>query len=559
MKKSSVQTFESLRLNLKTQKEYQHPSSYKYTPHFKAQTTVLAHHLMSLWTSKPAEDDYHYVRVVHQGRFYHQGILHENILELPIQNIRLSFRHKDPMHLGKMTLFHLIFAIHHDPKHLVMIQKPNENTFYFSLKTRKFWSDYFHPDHAGVHFFSDHPAEDKVKLLIDTQHPWWQSCLSGSNLRKIFLKEFFEIYFRIYLTPWAVIETLALQIMGYEHPDFLEYLKIKFETLHERFSDFLTEEEQTAWENFIRYDGHQHLEQYLKDFEEFANWLEFLSPQRKQIMKAGMIEKALLINIFRIENFCQPAYIPLFSFQTQHRYLSYILNLCKNQWQAFLQDPKHHYWTLLDKACAGISTLNPHIQVHENDDNKQILCKAVQFNQNNIARFFILKNRRLGDSINQYDVPTSPHFQRSLFFSALILENIIVIKTLKECSISLRTEDRVALRAYLLHCVDAHLADTFVFILKNQYEILYHLNEEHILFREILENYCQTKNKAFLMLIPKENLRPLSFFNSSSSSSSESSSDVDSPLTAYKKINSLQEEDENNDEDDFPFMMQFRK
>ena len=131
MKKSSVQTFLSLRQDLKTHEEFKHSSKNLYSSHFKTQTTIFAHHLMSLWTSRPAEDNYHYVRIVHQGHFYHQGILHENILELPFQEIRLSFRQKDPMHLGKMTLFHLFFAINNDPKNLVMIQKPNENVYYF--------------------------------------------------------------------------------------------------------------------------------------------------------------------------------------------------------------------------------------------------------------------------------------------------------------------------------------------------------------------------------------------------------------------------------------------
>jgi len=156
MEKSPVQTFLSLRKNLKTHEMFKPISASLYPTEFKTQTYILAYHLMTLWTSKPPEEEYHYLFVVHQGRIYHRGILHDNIYQLPTKDIRLSFKIKDAMHLGKMTLFHLIMAIDSNPRNLVVLQNPHSHFSYFSLRPRGFWRDFFHPDEDNIQFFSSH-------------------------------------------------------------------------------------------------------------------------------------------------------------------------------------------------------------------------------------------------------------------------------------------------------------------------------------------------------------------------------------------------------------------
>lgn len=391
MKKSSVQTFLSLKQNLKTEHEYIHPSKPLYSAQFKTQTSILAHHLMSLWTSKPPEENYHYIRIPHNGHFYHQGVLHEDYYQLPNHFIRTSFRFKDPLHLGKMTLFHLIFAIPTARSHLVMLQKMNADVFYFSLKTKEFWLDFFNPSHPSIHFFSQHSSEEKIEILIDDSHEWWQRNLSGLNVRKLLIKEFFEVYLRLHLTPWSVIEELTIKVLDNHHLSFLEYLKSKLTRLQEEFQDFLTPEEKNSWNNFIRFEAANHVEQFLNDFEDFTSWLGFLQPGKKLGAKAAILEKAFQLNINRKEIFFQANYIKWFRPQTQQMCLKHILTLLQNQWEVCRQQANHPYWDLLNVACMNISPYNYYIQFDPSEFIKQLVFKSILFNHQSIVRFFLRK------------------------------------------------------------------------------------------------------------------------------------------------------------------------
>lgn len=551
MYKNSVQTFLFSMNKSPTDKMFKPLSAALYSSAFKTQTYILAYHLMNLWTCKPPEEDYHYLFVVHEGRIYHQGIIHADIYQLPANPIKLAFKTKDAMHLGKMTLFHLIMGIDFKPKDLVILQKPHSEIYYFSLQTQGFWSDFYHPEKNNIHFFSEHSAVEKIQVLIDIEKSWWTKCLSETNTRKLFLREMFEVYFRIYLTPWSVIETLAKALIGLAHPEFLNYLQQKVYAIKEKFEDFLAEEELTDWQHFLRFDGHEQLELFLKDFDDFVGWLKFIPSHVKKQAKANIIEKAMQLKILRIERFCHPDYIRLFSLPTQNRYLNYLFKLVTNQ-PDFFQQAHHHSWSLLNNACNAIYLYQSAINVPDTDEIRHILCKALKFNHTSIVSFLIFRNRLLAHSINQYDIDDPLHYQRSLLFSALVLKNTETVNLLQNFSITLSSEDRAALKGFLFHCVNHQLAASFSFILKHHYEILHYKDENQISFLSVLTDYCQKHQPDFINLIPVISIRPMFSFLSSSSSSD--SSDMDSPLTDYNKRHANEEEEE-----DLPFAIKLGK
>jgi hypothetical protein len=540
MNKSSVQTFLALRKGHETLDCFKLTPK-TYTQEFKNQTQIFAQQLIALWTSKPQNDTYNYQGIIRNNQIHYKGSIHE-IEHVPVELIRSQFLQKNASHLGTLTLLHLLFSGLKKTSPLLLIQKDQEQTYYFCQKLQNYWQDFFNPHSSNVHIFSSHGEEEKIKILMNSEDSWWQNATQNMNIRKLLIPEFFNTFVRIYLTPWSLIEKLACQTISSrympERKSFLDYLEAKIEKFLNEFENLLTLQETIKWKTFIGTQSNQIFQDFLIDYDEFIQVYPIHSSNSVDLEKVGIIGHALNLEIPNLDEWCKGPWLSIFTPEVLNICFDYCINSLKSHWDECHDVSQHPLWEQLDQISSYIPSFSSSLNIPKSPFTELVLFNLIQFKKNHAAKLFLNQNPLFSNFTYPLDLNCQKP-NRSTFFIALVSENLDILNYLESLAVCLPEHEMEPLKNLVFECIDKNMPAKFQFILQHHREILHHINQDFMPFQRILEAYCQAHAPHFLQHIPKANTCRYSLFQSSASFSS-SSSESDEEIAPSKKVVNFQ-------------------
>jgi hypothetical protein len=512
---SSVQTLMALQQGLKTHEDF------LFTPEqesigFRNQTQILAYYLMSLWMPKPAELRQNYLGLIRSQKLYFKGQL-KKIEDVPVERMRENLSQS---HLGALTFFNLLFSGHPEHNHLSLLESCDGHCL-FTQALQTFWMDYFFPKQNPIHLFSPQSLEEKMQFFFKKHPQYFSQLTQGLSIRKIFMPEIFQIFFRIYTTPFSLIEKIAHQVIDEKYhtelKKFLKYLAPKLDLLLDRFENYLSPEERQAWSTFQKNQGRQEFLNYSQGIDDFFHYYPLLSTSQKNLEKQSILAYTLNLGTPHMEEFLHAEQVLEYTPEVQEYCFVYMYDLVRNAWDEVRQDPQHLLWSIFNNFCTGIPHNNSHIKINPTSDVVYLLAKSIVFHFNYLAKFLINQSPTLSRMTNIFyhlddprDIKIKNH---SIFYIALLSQNLEIIQVLNPYHLTLNKEEVLDLQQIIWNCISQNQKDLFQFILRHYEDILNHINQDMLSFRSLLETHCMAYAPEFFPLIPQQTNRRIHFLS----------------------------------------------
>jgi hypothetical protein len=506
---SSVQTLIALQKGLKTHEDF------LFTPEqaslgFRNQTQIFAYYLMSLWMPKPGELRQNFLGLIRSQKLYFKGQL-KKLEDIPITRMRENLSQS---HLGALTFFNLLFSGHPEHNHLSLLESSDGHCL-FTQEPQTFWMDYFFPKLNQLHLFSPQSFEEKMQFFFKKNPQYFIQLTQNLSIRKIFMPEIFQIFFRIYTTPFSLIEKLAYQIVDEKYQSelkkFLKYLAPKLDLLLDRFENHLTPEERQDWSTFQKNQGHQEFLNYSQDFDDFFGHYPLLSTTQKTLEKQMILAYTLNLDTPNMQDYLHAEQVAHYTPEVQEFCFIYMYDLIRNAWDDVRKDPQHVLWSIFNNFCSAIPHYNPHIRINPTSDIVYFLAKSIFFHFNDLAKFLMNHSPTLSRMTNVFyhldDLRDEKIQNHSIFFIALLSQNQEIIQVLNPYHLTLEKEEILDLQEIIWNCINQNQKDLFQFILRHYEEILTHINQDMLSFRSLLEMHCVASAPEFFPLIPLQTIR----------------------------------------------------
>ena len=522
---SHSQTFQILMQSqdLETLPEFKHMPVQKRKSQLQMKANIFAHILQNLVIPPQKNENDNFIAKIKlnaDGKArYHLQILSQHIALSDVSPaiFKHYFSEYKAQNLAAITLFNLICSGRMLPSQLFITQSLRTEHYYFSQGLNDFWADFFDDNNHHVHIASHHAMHDKYMFFIPEEDPWWANAISNhsiSNLKQIFIDEFFKVYLRLSLTPMALLEKIMAKLFALENKSeverFIQYLKDRMSWFFRNFDSFLSLREKAGLKHFINEQGNEELDKYLQDVDTYFNEVPFVSPEELANMHFEILSLAMNLGIPNLDHLCTVPVFKDYSNMVKMSGLRYILSRIEIEQASVLIDPTHRYWHILEDISSELKRYPNSVGgINIGLINIYIFIKAIQYHKHHFALFLLTKNnlfknvciRECGD----FDPDKDNLEGRNPLTIALLAKNSVIFRALHSRGADISKPDRLFIKDALKKAVISSDQTLFAFIIQNCPQII-----DHQQFNEELLALCHANAPELLphLLVPPPLVTP---------------------------------------------------
>ena len=442
---------------------------------------ILGHVLLNLWVPALVDEDNNFIPKIKYDARHQSGfslcLANSNAYRFDVidpERIITYFKNGRAQNLGALTMVNLILSGYAHPSKLLVTISQKTDEIFFTQNLQRFWSNFFHGDEC-LSIASLHSKQEKLNFFISAD-PWWQAV--SPEPEKIFILESYLVALRVLLTPWFMVEKIAMAILVDEDRNevqkFMLHLRQRIIWVVENLESFFSSEEMVAFWHFMRENGRVELERYLVDLEQYFESTPIIDGALVADSKRSVIGLGMYFNIHNLETYLCNEQLVTYDNCIKKTCINYMLEMMKKHSEDMVLDSQHRYWELANDLlkigvmCIVVPKCEPSFVY--------LFIKAIQFQKNNIVSYFIITNelfKNYATSNCHKDDPDRAYLEnRSPFFVSLYCQNTAAQQMLKRRMARLNTVDLAMLKQLLLIYVQDKQQAPFAFILNGCPEII---------------------------------------------------------------------------------------